>query len=131
MRLDRQLIGHMFPNAGPSEEALGYLLFHAANFSLAKEIVMSLPSLCQANAGGMFTLYPAMVAVRSLGIEDREYVVTVLKKVALDVPVAGHLAEYIIETGLGNQLPVRACSPPHETVYGDLWGAGGRWTGLG
>jgi hypothetical protein len=81
----------------------------------------------------MFTLYPSMVAVRSLGIADREYVVTVLKKVALDVPVAGHLAEYIIETGLANQLPVAACAPPQETVYGDLLGAEGCvcWMGLG
>jgi len=59
-----------------------------------------------------------MGAVRILGTEEKMYVVTVLNRVAQEVPVAGHLAAYILECEL--EPEARKCFRPRERVYGAL-----------
>lgn len=63
--------------------------------SLAREIVMSMPSL--STPGGIFLLYPAMRAAKVLSARDREYISSMLSQVAMEVPVAGHLAVHVLE----------------------------------
>jgi hypothetical protein len=92
---------------------------------MAKEIVMSLPALCRADAGGLFTLYPTMGAVRAVGKEEKMYIASVLNKVANEIPVARLLAEFITEFGLEEPAFTNCDVPAHERIYGEDAGATG------
>lgn len=55
---------------------------------------MSMPSL---TTGGIFLLYPAMRAAKVMSRADKVYIMTVLRKIAYDVPVASALADHILD----------------------------------
>jgi hypothetical protein len=59
---------------------------------LGKEIVMSMPSL---TTGGIFLLYPAMRAAKVMSLDEKKYIMAMLRKMACDVPVASALADHI------------------------------------
>jgi hypothetical protein len=54
-----------------------------------------MPSL--STSGGIFLLYPAMRAAKVLSREDKLFIVSMLHKIAFDVPVAVQLAEHVLE----------------------------------
>lgn len=56
---------------------------------------MSMPSL--STSGGIFLLYPAMRAAKVMSREDKLFIVSMLHKIAFDVPVAAYLAEHVLE----------------------------------
>jgi hypothetical protein len=56
---------------------------------------MSMPSL--STSGGIFLLYPAVRAAKVMSREDKLFIVSMLRKVAFEVPVAAHLAEHVLE----------------------------------
>ena len=80
---------------------------------------MSMPSLF--TFGGIFLLYPAMRATKVLSREERLYVVSMLTKISVDVPVASLLASHVLEFGL-NPPTEEQCKNPSGVwdikVYG-------------
>jgi hypothetical protein len=53
---------------------------------------MSMPSL---TTGGIFLLYPAMRAAKVMPLAAKKYIMSMLRKMAYDVPVASALADHI------------------------------------
>jgi hypothetical protein len=110
LRIDHHLLGHMYPNRVPSERELMYKArSFALILSLAREIVMSMPSLY--TSGGIFLLYPAMRAAKVLSREDKLYIVSMFHEIASEVPVADNLADYVLEFEMYVPSP-QECRPP-------------------
>ena len=56
---------------------------------------MSMPSLF--TSGGIFLLYPAMRAAKVLSPEEKLYIVSMLNRISMEVPVASLLANHVLE----------------------------------
>ena len=108
LRIDRYLLGHIFPLSNPSPTEI----------HLAKEIVMSFPSLSV--GGGIFLLYPAMRAAKVLSTPEKRYVISTLQKISTEVPVAGGLAAHIMEFEMGPPTE-EMCSAPLGKIWGPYW----------
>jgi len=80
---------------------------------------MSMPSL--STSGGIFLLYPAIRAAKVLDRQDKLYIVSMLNRVAPDVPVAGPLAMHILE--FENDFPqLEHCQSPFAKKIWDMNG---------
>lgn len=87
---------------------------------------MSMPSLSL--AGAIFLLYPAVRAAKVLSREEKLYIVSVLNEMSIDVPVAGPLANHILEFEM--DFPTREqCQTPLAQIYGDNWDIKGTFIG--
>lgn len=106
--IDRYLSG----NGKPTTEEITYnLTVLPLICSLAKEIVMSIPSL--ATTGGIFLLYPAMRAAKVLSKVEKDYIVLTLNRMASEVPVTVLLASHVL--GFGDKIPTLGqCKLPME-----------------
>jgi hypothetical protein len=128
LRIDRHLLGHIFPLSNPSPTEVRYDRKNIAEltFSLAKEIVMSFPSLT--SVGGIFILYPAMRAAKVLGTAEKRYLISTLQKISREVPVAAPLAAHIMEFELGPPTD-EMCNAPLAKVWGPYWDIKGNFLG--
>jgi hypothetical protein len=109
LQIDRYLLGHMWPDKPPSEREIKYTCLPMfANSRIAKDIIMSLPGLN--TTGGIFVLYPAMRASKVVGREEKVYIMSMLNKVADEVPVARALAMHILE--FEHEVPNEKCQSP-------------------
>lgn len=94
---------------------------------MAKEIVMSMPSLY--TSGSVFLLNPAMRASKVTTTENKIYIMAILKKISLEVPVAALLVGLIKEFEMYVPNEER-CSAQHlRRLYGDNWDAAGNFVG--
>jgi len=113
----------MYPTAGPSEAEIMYNRdpFHLT-CRLGREIVTSMPSL--STSGGIFLLYPAMRAAKIMSREDKLFIVSMLRKVAFDVPVAAKLAEHVLEFEFKPPTPEQC-----RTQLAKVWDIQGNYVG--
>lgn len=87
---------------------------------------MSLPTL--STAGGIFLLYPVMRAAKVLDREEKLYLISVLLKLAAEVPVAAPLAAHIME--FEYEPPTyEQCRVPLANVWGEGWDTKGHFIG--
>lgn len=82
---------------------------------------MSIPSLY--SGGSIFLLFPAMKAAKVLPRQDKLYIVSMLNKIALEVPVAARLAEHVLEFEMKVPTPEQCRLPP------SLWDIQGDYVG--
>jgi hypothetical protein len=61
--------------------------------SLAREIIMSIPSLYK--KGAVFLIFPARQASYVVGRQDRQYIASILMEVADEIPIAGAVGAMI------------------------------------
>lgn len=90
------LLEYVFPSARLSNSDIWYLFVHQMTgliCSLAHEIVMSMPSLYK--AGAVFLIFPGRQAAKVLGRQYKQYIVGILMKVAVEIPVAMVVANTI------------------------------------
>jgi hypothetical protein len=92
---------------------------------MAQEIIMSMPSLH--TSGGIFLLYPAMRAAKVTTTQNKQYIMSMLRKVALEVPVADLLAEHIKE--FERHLPTEEQCREVQYLYGENWDVSGNFIG--
>ena len=67
-------------------------------------------------SGGIFLLFPAMRAAKVMSREDKLFIVSILHKIAFDVPVAAQLAEHVLEFEFEPPTPEQ-CRVPLAKVW--------------
>jgi hypothetical protein len=85
-----------------------------------------MPSLY--TSGGIFLLYPAMRAAKVLSRADKLYIISMLNKVAYEVPVASLLAAHVMEFEM-EPPSLEMCKAPLTNIYGDNWDTKGNFIG--
>lgn len=82
---------YVFPSAKLSNSDIWYInQLTGLICSHAHEIVMSMPSLYK--GGAVFLIFPSRQAAKVLGRQYKQYIVGILMKVAVEIPVAMFVA---------------------------------------
>jgi hypothetical protein len=87
---------------------------------------MSFPTL--SSVGGIFILYPAMRAAKVLGTPEKQYIISILRKLSAEVPVAFPLAAHVMEFEMTSPTD-EMCKAPLAKVWGPYWDIKGNFLG--